>query len=111
MEEKKYEAGKVEISSSEYRDLIKDMVEAQMRASEARSEKWRVESERDKLSQELALANKKIEELKSKIRDLQTQVKYGSLVSNPTTSPTTSPKPWWTEVTCMNLHSNNTEDK
>lgn len=107
MEEKKYEAGKVEISSSEYRDLIKDMVEAQMRASEARSEKLRVESERDKLSQELALANKKIEEVKSEIRNLQTQVKYGSLVSNPTTSP----KPWWTEVTCMNLHSNNTEDK
>ena len=50
MEEKKYEAGRVEISSAEYRDLIKDMVEAQKEASEARSRYWNMECERNKLS-------------------------------------------------------------
>ena len=63
MEEKKYEAGKVEISSTEYRELIRDMVEARRDASENRSEKWRVENERDALKKELELAMKKIAEL------------------------------------------------
>ena len=39
MEEKKYEAGRVEISSAEYRDLVTQAVEAQKDASEARSER------------------------------------------------------------------------
>ena len=63
MEEKKYEAGRVEISSAEYRDLVKDMVEAQKDASEARSARWKADTENSKLKEELALARKKIEEL------------------------------------------------
>lgn len=65
MEEKKYEAGKVEISSAEYRDLVKDMVEAQKDASEARSRSWSLQAENNKLKEELDLARKKIAELES----------------------------------------------
>ena len=71
MEEKKYEAGKVEISSTEYRELIRDMVEARRDASENRSEKWKVESERDALKKELELAMKKIAELESVISEFR----------------------------------------
>lgn len=63
MEEKKYEPGRVEINSAEYRDLVKDMVEAQKDASEARSERWKLSSENSKLKEELDLAKKKIAEL------------------------------------------------
>jgi predicted nucleic acid-binding Zn-ribbon protein len=98
MEEKKYEAGKVEISSAEYRDLIKEMVEAQRDASEARSEKWRLESEKSKLSQELEAANKKIAELESILSTLQVGVAYSGTTPNTTSNPC---KPWWSEVTCL----------
>ena len=63
MEEKKYEAGRVEISSAEYRDLVKDMVDAQHDASETRSRNWSLQSENSKLKEENALMKKKIEEL------------------------------------------------
>ena len=71
MEEKKYEAGRVEISSAEYRDLVKDMVEAQKDAYEARHSKWQIETENKKLKEELALARKKIEELETLNTKLQ----------------------------------------
>ena len=63
MEEKKYEAGRVEISSAEYRDLVKDMVEAQKEASEVRHRNWQLDSENSKLKVELENAKKKIAEL------------------------------------------------
>jgi predicted nucleic acid-binding Zn-ribbon protein len=71
MEERKYEAGRVEISSTEYRDLVREAVEARRDASDCRSEKWKVENERDALKKELELAMKKIAELESVISNLQ----------------------------------------
>ena len=103
MEDKKYEAGKVEISSAEYRDLIKDAVEAHMEASQTRSDKWRLESEKSKLSQELEAANKRIAELESILSNLQTGLHH-SYTPDPNATPY---KPWWSEVTCS---SNNKGD-
>lgn len=98
MEDKKYEAGRVEITSEEYRDLVTEAVMARRDASEARSDKWRVESERDKIAKELELANKKIAELEMTIRSLQTS--YPHIGSTPI--PLNDiPKPWWSEVTCQ----------
>lgn len=67
MEERKYEAGRVEISAAEYRDLVKEAVEARRDASDSRSEKWKIESERDNLKKELESARKQIAELESAI--------------------------------------------
>ena len=94
MEEKNYEAGKVVISSAEYRDLVAEAVEARMEVSQKRSDYLELKSEKDKLTKELELANKKIAELESVISNLQTGLPYyGS---------TTPCKPWWSEVTCSN---------
>lgn len=99
MEEKKYEAGKVEISSAEYRDLVTEAVEARRDASEIRSEKWKLESEKSKLSKELEEANKKIAELENVLSALQVSA------SNPNAYP------WWkqVEVNSSNV-SNKTEE-
>ena len=87
MEEKKYEAGRVEISSAEYRDLIKDMVEAQKEASDARSRMWEARSERDKLSKELEETRKKVAELESVLASLQASV------------PSPNTTSWWNPLT------------
>lgn len=71
MEERTYEAGRVEITSTEYRDLVREAVEARRDASDCRSEKWKVESERDRLKKELELATKKLAELESVISNLR----------------------------------------
>lgn len=98
MEEKKYEAGRVEISSTEYRDLVTEAVEARRDASESRSEKWRAESERDKLKKELDVANKRIAELESVLASLQTSV------PNPNTYP------WWKQGEVNSYNANKTEE-
>lgn len=67
MEDKTYEVGRVEITSTEYRDLVKEAVESARDASEARSAKWKAESERDAIKKELDLARSEIERLKSEI--------------------------------------------
>lgn len=67
MEDKKYEAGRVEISSAEYRDLVEEATKNSIEASEARSDRWRAESERDKLKAELEKANAEIADLKTKL--------------------------------------------
>jgi predicted nucleic acid-binding Zn-ribbon protein len=72
MEERKYEVGRVEISSTEYRDLVKEAVEARRDASDCRSEKWKVERERDNLKKELESATNRIAELESVISNLHT---------------------------------------
>ena len=99
MEDKKYEAGRVEISSAEYRDLVKEAVEARHEASQQRSEKWKLEDELKKCKEELALAQKKIDELESLMRNLQA---YGS-------TPAPNNAPWWGQVTCTTL-TNKKED-
>lgn len=65
MEEKKYEAGKVEISSAEYRDLVTEAVTARHEASEMRSEKWKLEDTLRKTKEELELTRKRVLELES----------------------------------------------
>lgn len=67
MDEKKYEAGKVIISSTEYRELIEEKTTAKCEASEARSERWRIDRERDKLKAELEKAMAQIDDLKKMI--------------------------------------------
>lgn len=88
MEEKKYEAGRVEISSAEYRDLVTTAVAAEKDASEARSRMWKAESERDKLAKELEETRKKVSELESILAALQASV------------PSPNSAPWWNQVTC-----------
>ena len=68
MEDKKYEAGTVQISSEEYRDLVTEATENRIAASEARSDRWKAESERDKLKVELENARAKITELQNKLQ-------------------------------------------
>ena len=67
MEDKKYEAGRVEISSAEYRDLVEEATKNSIEAAEARSDRWRAESERDKLKAELEKANAEIADLRTKL--------------------------------------------
>lgn len=68
MDEKKYEAGRVEISSAEYRDLVTEVTENRIGAMNAKSDKWRAEAERDMLKDELKKAKAEIEVLKNKLR-------------------------------------------
>lgn len=70
MEERKYEMGRVEISSTEYRDLVTEAVQARNEASEYRSEKWRIERERDNLKEELESTRKQVAELETVISNL-----------------------------------------
>ena len=67
MEEKKYEAGRVEISSAEYRDLVTEAVKSSEEASRVRSEKWKLEDEKRKLEEQLAIAHKEIAALSERV--------------------------------------------
>lgn len=87
MEEKKYEAGRVEISSAEYRDLVTTAVAAEKDASEARSRMWEARSERDKVTKELEETRKKVSELESILATLQASV------------PSPNSAPWWNQFT------------
>ena len=87
MEEKKYEAGRVEISSAEYRDLVTTAVAAEKDASDARSRMWKAESERDKLAKELEETRKKVSELESLLATLQASV------------PSPNATSWWNPLT------------
>lgn len=71
MEEKKYEAGRVEISSAEYRDLVTEAVEARNDASRERSKRWELETEIKKTKDELELTRKKVCELETLIEALR----------------------------------------
>lgn len=74
MEEKKYEAGRVEISSAEYRDLVEEAVEARNNASQERSKRWEVEGVLKKTEEELALTRKRVCELETLIEALRGNV-------------------------------------
>ena len=99
MEDKKYEAGRVEISSAEYRDLVTEAVANEKAASDARSEKWKVEDERNKLKKELESARARIAELEGILQTLQIGVQHQPVPYN-VPSDAHNPKPWWSEVTC-----------
>lgn len=81
MEDKKYEAGRVEISSAEYRDLVTKATENRIAASDARSEKWKLERERDDLKKELESARAQITELKKIVAYYQQR--YEPIMQNP----------------------------
>lgn len=65
MEEKTYEAGRVEISSAEYRDLIKEAVESSIAASDARSARWEAEKELEGAREEIAQLKKELDNMRS----------------------------------------------
>lgn len=88
MEDKKYEAGRVEISSAEYRDLVTEAVTAKNEAYQHRNEKWKLEDELKKCKKELADANKRVEELEGILSALQVGI-----------APNTAP--WWSQDTCL----------
>lgn len=92
MKEKKYKAGRVEISSAEYRDLVTEAVEARRDASEIRSEKWNLESENRKLKEELDLTRKRVAELENICDTLRTTPPYS--LNTLQRSDTTIPTPW-----------------
>ena len=71
MEEKKYEPGKVEISSEEYRDLVREAVKEGERASRLSCENWKLEKEIKTLKEELALTRKALEEKNAIVRKLE----------------------------------------
>lgn len=58
--EKPYE-GTVQITSAEYRELVTEAVSSRHLYEEARSEKWKLESEITSLKKELAEANKNLD--------------------------------------------------
>ena len=84
MEEKKYEAGRVEISSAEYRDLVTEAVEARNSASQERSKRWELESELKKTKDELEHTRKKVCELENIINALRGNVASMYLVKEDT---------------------------
>lgn len=88
MEEKKYEAGKVEISSAEYRDLVTEAVEARHDASEMRSQKWKIEDTLKKTQEELELTRKRVVELETLNEALRTSRTHLYNIPSDTTNPT-----------------------
>ena len=82
MEEKNYEAGRVEISSAEYRDLVTEAVESKEAASRLRNENWKLESETKSLKEELACAMKRIDELKAELDHFHSALN-GTFLTNP----------------------------
>lgn len=98
MEDKKYEAGRVEISSAEYRELVTDAVTNEKAAYEARNERWKAETERDKAKKELEEARAKIAELESTLQALQGSLANSSVPYN-IPSDATHTKLWWNAVT------------
>ena len=86
MEEKNYEAGRVEISSAEYRDLVKEAVEARNDASVARSERWKLEDTLKKTKEELELTRKRVLELESINEALRGTTRLYNIPSDTSTS-------------------------
>lgn len=109
MEEKKYEAGKVEITSTEYRDLVTQAVEARSEASRERSKRWELESELKKTQEELELTRKRVCELESINEALRSSSKIFNVPSYPQ-QLFDQTRPYGTEVTCNSNHTNAKED-
>lgn len=76
MEEKTYEAGRVEISSAEYRDLVKEAVKSSEDASRLRSEKWNLEGQLAKAHKEIAALSEKVEAMTEELSSYRQQCSY-----------------------------------
>jgi predicted translin family RNA/ssDNA-binding protein len=75
MEDKTYEAGRVEISSAEYRDLVKEATENAIDARDARRERWAAEKELDTVKKELDKANAEIESLRKELESFKAMLR------------------------------------
>ena len=67
---KVYEEGMVEITTTEYRDIITEMVEQRKDAEYASRERWRAETELKKVKEELLETQKRVVELEARLADL-----------------------------------------
>ena len=69
--EKVYEEGSVEITTTEYRDIITEMVENRKDAEHEREKRWKVESELKATKEELLLTQKRVVELEARLADME----------------------------------------
>lgn len=69
--EKNYEAGYVEITTTEYRDIITEAVENRKDAEYERDRRWRLEKENKELKEELLLTQKRVVELEARLADME----------------------------------------
>ena len=67
---KVYEEGMVEITTTEYRDIITEMVEHKKDAEYEREKRWRTERELDNVKEELLETQKRVVELEARLADL-----------------------------------------
>lgn len=69
--EKVYEEGSVEITTTEYRDIITEMVENRKDAEHERSLRWRTEAELKALKEENLEFQKHIAMLEARLADME----------------------------------------
>ena len=75
--EKVYEEGSVEITTTEYRDIITEMVENRKDAEHERTMRWRAEVELKALKEELLLTQKRVVELEARLADMREEAFNG----------------------------------
>lgn len=71
MENKIYEEGTVEITTTEYRDIITEMVEHRKDAERYLSEKYDLKRELEETKAELLEAQKRVVELEARLADME----------------------------------------
>lgn len=71
MENKIYEEGTVEITTTEYRDIITEMVEHRKDAERYLFDKIKVEAELKATQEELHLTQKRVVELEARLADME----------------------------------------
>ena len=71
MENKVYEEGMVEITTTEYRDIITEMVEHRKDAEYERERRWKIEAELRTVKEELLLTQKRVVELEARLADME----------------------------------------
>ena len=71
MENKVYEEGMVEITTTEYRDIITEMVENRKDAEFERDKRWKAEAKLKEVKEELLLTQKRVVELEARLADME----------------------------------------
>ena len=61
----------MEITTTEYRDIITEMVENRKDAEHERTMRWRAEAEIKALKEELLLTQKRVVELEARLADME----------------------------------------
>ena len=67
---KEYEVGTVEITTTEYRDIITEAVENRKNAEYERDKRWKAETELKAAKEELVEVQKKVVVLEARLADL-----------------------------------------